>query len=862
MFIPTRLRASKHRLGRLAGLLLPHQCGHVAVALLLISILSPSFVEARAPSAPVILSISNIKLAAPVSGAQVVCHVGPAVFDPATIFPSTEVMVRNNTTGAESQWGTYKPDKGTYLNLLGAGGDVIVLHARNNSEMSEAVAGFVPNPLDTARPEYSLSHISGPGQLDQAGNYHITGGPKALIDESFPLEVFVPGSTQGPIVILPGSTPTVSDTPFDFPVTGNVGDRVQLVITDAFGNRTELGFIIKGDVPTRTHTLYPGSQYAPPLQTAAEAAGVGAIQLGVLLHGLEFTRTVGIFRLRGAVLGLEVQLSYRQGTTYDGFYGQSWESNLDARLVTRTGGVDFYDGSGKVLAFNNGYFDAANGWIAYTSPPGEHRRLRYYLPQFHPEAMFALEEPTGSRLVFDPATRLLTRKEDGYQNAISYVRNATGQVVELVDDLDRRVMLSWYDTGRLYRVTDFGGRITEMWYDSEGRLTRVVNPDGSQQHAFSYVGASSRIAAQEDANSEMLRIGYSPSTNEVHWVQGRPQLQFDADNPGITSRTEFTRLGPNTIEIRNSTGLIEELHLSSEGTIWKRRTYATAADRDGSNGYPAADMSPDALWWERHTRYTGDLQKSMQWFVSEAAPNQAQEVRTWTYMPAQLDPTLNNRIAFFTQSGLEAYDPVTATILNDSTTNDLTTEYTYGLSDDDRWPSQKTEPDQSSVTVFAYDDCGSLLERRIPVATTGSWSGAGANPDAYAIVEKIEYDTRGRPVAKWAADRFHLHGGANAEPSSTSTYYTQGVMRGYLSENRTHASDGQTVHVTSYEYDQYGRLSSKQLPTGGVWRYEFDSLDRQIATDEPEATRTYPASGGTVTGGTRWIYDGDRLHGV
>lgn len=55
-----------------------------------------------------------------------------------------------------------------------------------------------------------------------------------------------------------------------------------------------------------------------------------------------------------------------------------------------------------------------------------------------------------------------------------------------------------------------------------------------------------------------------------------------------------------------------------------------------------------------------------------------------------------------------------------------------------------------------------------------------------------------------------------------------------------------TKEIWKYEWDDDGRLIAVVRPDGVVWKYEYDPLGRRVQKKGP-------------TGGTRFIWDGNRL---
>lgn len=224
------------------------------ISLLVISTLmiwKPSEVasgKAAMLASPPGIDISEMEIFAPQTGSRVVVKTNVAAF-PNALAGTTEVMIRDLNTGAESAWYDWSNAKPLWMKFSGGGyGDLIEVAARNGTVEATAVIGTVPAPADVAPPDLDESAFTGSG----TSTFQVSWTTQSIFDGSFPGTASL--SIVGETTI---STTTISGNSIGSNASGGslsvsvaspaLGKRAVLTIEDDYGNRTDLEFIVGQD---------------------------------------------------------------------------------------------------------------------------------------------------------------------------------------------------------------------------------------------------------------------------------------------------------------------------------------------------------------------------------------------------------------------------------------------------------------------------------------------------------------------------------------------------------------------------------------------------------------------------------------
>ena len=778
---------------------------------------------------------SLVEVFAPVSGRVVSAKLQATAI---TNGAGTDVRLHNLTTGEWSASFPFDPVKGATISGTGSGGDLLELEAVNSSGTDVATLGYIPEPLDVAQPEID------PSRITKAWNgstfsltYHAS---SAVDDESFPvfLELYVDGNPSGAVT----DTVISKTDSFSLSISATPEARMVFRATDDFGNRTEMHYRAT-NVNNPPVAAGLGSFVASPHQTNSERTDVAPrAGKGVLLHGREFVFDFVLWEIAGAKNSTLFPLTYRSGIDFDGSVGLGWDFGLDSRIENLPGGERCWlTGAGRVEESFPVIVPSAD----WDSPAGVFQKLTYSKPQLE----YTLEDRLGTKRFFSGKNDLLQRVEDAYGNTLTIIRNSDLQVVEVRDDLGRRISLSWFDTGRLAQIRDFAGRTLQVSYDKSGCLTEVRRPDGTKM-TFEYTaGISGKPHLLTRVNDE---AGNAAVVNEY---DSAGKINFQNDLYSLDSSGKYTFLeelngtsviGARVIDPIGAETVYEFDPSSTHVTLDSVEQFSNLNLRGGVvAGYPGDD---DPESWKVRFTYGANLLRTQQVhdalgvMVGGALVDKLnQEGESWSYeSPTDPDPLLRERIKYHTQLG-DFADP------ND----DLAVS--WGYAPGERFP-EVFNTLRGAAVYLEYDAAGQLCSREQP----GVLRESSAVP--YTIKRSYEYDSRGRLETMTGPNRWEEYP-ATDKPEQRFTYYSDdlavaGLEAGQLSTVEQLDTAGVAQFTTTYHWDAVGNVLSRIDPGGAVWEWEYDLNDRVTRALEPEVTLSNQVK---VQGETVWDYGADGI---
>ncbi|MCY2925015.1 MAG: hypothetical protein NT031_06175, partial [Planctomycetota bacterium] len=429
-----------------------------------------------------------------------------------------------------------------------------------------------------------------------------------------------------------------------------------------------------------------------------------------------------------------------------------------------------YDTAGKVTATDSAghattTFYIAQGAIARTiDPPGQVASVTYdTLGRF-----VSATEPGGVRM----GTSL-----DG-AGLLGGIVDASRATTKIAIGGDIR---------RLQNVTDPGGDVTSLRYDSKGNLLETLYPDGSAiQYEYDSAG---RVIATTDANGARTSFTYNPAGlitlrtqpdgSTVAYTYDAHRNLVSATDPGGTTALTYDAADRLT-SIAYPNGKTITNTYDSAG----RR--ATVADQTGFT----VRYSYDALGRLEAVRDTADSllvaydYNSLGELASETRGNGS--TTDYTYDAA-------GRVANITHR--DAGSIVTGVF-----------DYTYDAQD-----RIQTVTDATGTTTYTYDLTGQLVGVALP----------GGRTIAYV------YDAEGNRVT--VADS--VNGTDNYTTNNADQYTAAGA------ETLTYDRAGRVVTSTAggvtpaYSYDPAGRLAGITSP-GSVIAFDYDALGNRIGKTE------------------------------
>ena len=607
---------------------------------------------------------------------------------------------------------------------------------------------------------------------------------------------------------------------------------------------------------------------------------------GISTHSGEYSESGVDLAVPGRGLAFAVDRTYSSQAMHDGPLGRNVDSSLFERLRLRpargadgeiheAGEVDWFDGSARRLTF---VWQTASS--RYDSPAGFASTLTA-----GNDGRFYLESPDGSTTVFDAwgrktifQDRHVTKADGSDGNRHLFVRDGTGRLVAVEDDLGRRYELSYDGAGRVSALTDFDQRAVTYGYDDLGRLSSVQEPSPdsaaprrlglaastqpgtswsytlatAQSDVASLLKLAPQIETITDGNGAVpLRIGWDPArpgvAGRATTIDGTTQLSIDT----VTGKTVVTDpLSAVTAFSHDADG-----HVTSVKDPLGNATVYTYTGGPGPDGSTKADglLASVQVPGGQTTTFSYDTRR----IDRRGQFNLLEQRRKAIALPGQQTPpelvtTMDQYEAHGFPGRITAPDGSVTTVVRN------------GRGD----PVSIAQPGTSSVTL-GVDPYGRVttvtqLERTetrtydAPTGQLSSVSVAGAGTTTYSR------DARGNAISvldaagtttTYAVDRLdravkETRGGGPGAGVTTYTYDALSQVKNRSSLTGFNA-DGKAVNAsTDYVYDALGRMTSRSSPATGPTSYSYDGQGNLKIVNAPGGrTTTYQYdSRGLLTG--------------
>ncbi|MCX6855167.1 MAG: hypothetical protein NTV80_09695, partial [Verrucomicrobia bacterium] len=120
--------------------------------------------------------------------------------------------------------------------------------------------------------------------------------------------------------------------------------------------------------------------------------------------------------------------------------------------------------------------------------------------------------------------------------------NALRQPILVLTPDGKSTRYDWCRCGKLYKLTDPAGRVTQWKLDTLSRITEKIMPDGVTKTTYTYQPRTGRLATMKRPNEQ---VGSSPTVTYSYHLDGRLQKEdYTATNtPDVTYTYETTAPG-------------------------------------------------------------------------------------------------------------------------------------------------------------------------------------------------------------------------------------------------------------------------------------------------------------------------------
>ncbi|OYD71380.1 putative T7SS-secreted protein [Rhodococcus sp. OK302] len=517
--------------------------------------------------------------------------------------------------------------------------------------------------------------------------------------------------------------------------------------------------------------------------------------------------------------------NYRRGR----WFGNTWTSTLDMRVVVEESGVSFVAEDGVLLAYPHSEPGipvmpiSGQRWPLTRTAAGGYRienPERAIIWHFAPER-------AAAGLDIEVGNFAISAITDQHKNRIRFHYNTSGEPTEIVHSGGYRILVDTtagrvaalsvasrdqnttvrrfsYRDGNLAAVTTGTGATTSYTYDADGRMTSWTDSNGNrmlntydtfgrvtEQHGTGGVLDSSfHYADMADSAGSVTTVTDSVGAVTVHGFDSDLRLRDLVTPIGAHTHTDYNaRRDP--LAVTAPDGTVTRYRYTADGDIAR----ITRPD-----GHPiiveyVAARKPSAI----------------------RTPGGASAHRTW-------DPSSGNLIAFADTTGARTEctyrsDGAPASILSPSGARTEIECDKTGL------PISVTDP-LGLVTSIARDGFGRIISVTDPTGATVhyQWGVDGkllAQVDPDGSTQRWNYDGEGNLLR-------------SVDALGAETHYTYGDFDLLVSQCDPDGS------VTTYTWDTERRLASVINPMGGVWTYRYDPAGRLIEeSDFNDATTEY-----------------------
>lgn len=564
-----------------------------------------------------------------------------------------------------------------------------------------------------------------------------------------------------------------------------------------------------------------------------------------------FTRADVDFDIPGFGPRLQLIRTYHSQDNQNGVWGWGWHSNLTARTVEVTDGIEigsiFCTGSGQRYRF------IRNADGSYAAAPGIFLQLAKLA-----DGRLQMTEKDGRVHIFDP-NGYLVEVRDRFGNKLSITVDADGMLQAAADAGGNKLDFTHGPNGRVASATDQAGRKFQYQYDANGNLIKVIDPTNSTlslqydaDHNLTQVtdaldnavltqsfDAQDRVA-QQISSLGNITFGYDyPSSGQTTIFSPNPRTYtLDANGQVTTFQDE---LGNTSTFTYNSDYLITSFtDPNANTTTWQYddrgnlikeiNTLGNSVEisYDATFNFPTSIKDPKGGITSFNYDSSGRLLST-----TDAAGNiigneyDARGLRTKSTDPrggaSEFGYDAAGRLVSVKDPlghiiGL-AYDAAGNVA---STTDALGrgTSFAYDLANR---LTQRTNPD-GSVRALAYDAAGNLVTETDEKGNSTAYVYDGFNrltqvTDAAGGVYQFTYDNRSR-----------LASAANPTGGSSSYQYDD-------QDNLTSVTDP-IGRVTTFAYDRVGNVTSVTDPAGQVASYQYDVRNRLTSITDPTGATT------------------------
>ena len=538
----------------------------------------------------------------------------------------------------------------------------------------------------------------------------------------------------------------------------------------------------------------------------------------------------------------EFRRSYNSLGDETGVFGKGWTHNFEIRLEVGIDDAVLYwcDGRSILFSIDKGEFSRISGGTAVLERDGENYVYQteegsYYLDRSGRFVRFENESGVGYSLVYSHNYLSRIEKDSGEYIRLTY-EESTGKPVTAEDHSGRKVTYSY--KGRDLTEASSFDQTTRYEYDSQGRITGVINPEGVRIVKNEY-DAQNRVTAQRFPDGSEMMYSYDDQENltvlrerngsesyhyhdllyrntenvyndgnESYEYNEKNQITYECDRNGNETRYKYDNKG-NVTKLVMANGTVINITYEKHN---KPATVSVNGERRLKNVYDDRGNlieTEDALGRRTTAKYNDNG-------LPVEVRNPSGKTAFLTY------DERNNISSILDEHGVSyryEYDELNRVIVSVAGRN--------------------------NISRFSYDEHGNITMITDAAGNTRSYSYNRLNKlsemvDFNGARTAIEYNNLGfpcrmtDPLGHITELEYDSMWNVTAEKMPNG-----GVRRIEYDENNRPVKEIDALgNETLYAYDGNGNLIFKTDAEGGQTEYRYDSMDELVYVRDPEGNET------------------------
>ncbi len=483
----------------------------------------------------------------------------------------------------------------------------------------------------------------------------------------------------------------------------------------------------------------------------------------------------------------QITRTYKSQLLYNGSFGYGWDLNYHQRIVPQAdGSAVWMDGVGRRYVFT--YYYGTN-----YNPPAE----LYEALNLNADGTWTMTSKDKTVRTFN-VNGCLSKITDRNGNSMTFAYTSQKQPINGISPFAHNksaaVVLLSYDY-LLTSVTDTDGRVTNLAYTTDGRLSDITDFAGRVVHyTYSPEGDLLSVKYPVTADGRPTTINYKYTNHNLETIIDQKSQSYLQTFYSAQDKVDSQQFGSSTMyftydtvnkktESRDGLGNREVYTFNAQGLPAKKEVFT----RGLRSGEPVSYVTTYTYNW--HTE-----------LLQTTYPDGSSVVNTYD--------TQGNVLT------------ITRKPPSGSTAPNLVTTFTY----ESNYNFVKTVVDPNGKkTTYYYD---------YEEATLGDLNGDGVTNQAKGNLVKITYPTAGTqtPEAKFV---YNAAGQVTKTIDSNGivTQYTYDAATGYLTAA---AKDPAGLNVvTAMTYDNLGNVKTITDPLGYITSLDYDTHNNLIKTTAP-----------------------------